>query len=236
MRRLETKRGRRRQAEAVPTQAQAPTMAPPSRSPPQLRASSDGPPAPRRASDPAMLGTLDDDQRAAAEAAEGPLLIVAGPGLRQDPHADASDRPSDRRARRCRTTAASPSRSPAAPRPRCASGWRACSPATPGGLPIHTFHSLGLAILREHAGAAGLHPDFRVAGEAERIAAAGRGAGRLRAQGRAAAARDLARQSATPGGREHRRGGGDVAPIARALRDAQLDRLRRSRRARRCAR
>src|SRR5207253_953150 len=37
-------------------------------------------------------------------------------------------------------------------------------------VPIHTFHSLGLAILREHASAAGLHRGFRVAGEAERIA------------------------------------------------------------------
>src|SRR5262249_20194712 len=37
-------------------------------------------------------------------------------------------------------------------------------------VPIHTFHSLGLAILREHASAAGLHRGFRVAGEAERAA------------------------------------------------------------------
>ena len=37
-------------------------------------------------------------------------------------------------------------------------------------VPIHTFHSLGLTILREHAGAAGLQRGFRVAGEAERAA------------------------------------------------------------------
>jgi superfamily I DNA/RNA helicase len=36
-------------------------------------------------------------------------------------------------------------------------------------LAIHTFHSLGLAILREHGTAAGLDHGFRVAGEAERI-------------------------------------------------------------------
>jgi len=36
-------------------------------------------------------------------------------------------------------------------------------------VPIHTFHSLGLTILREHAAAAGVHPDFRVAGEAEQL-------------------------------------------------------------------
>ena len=39
-----------------------------------------------------------------------------------------------------------------------------------GRVAIHTFHSLGLAILREHAGAAGLQRGFRIAGEAERIA------------------------------------------------------------------
>src|SRR5207302_11055415 len=33
-----------------------------------------------------------------------------------------------------------------------------------------TFHSLGLALLREHAVAAGLDRGFRIAGEAERIA------------------------------------------------------------------
>src|SRR5262249_20554315 len=37
-------------------------------------------------------------------------------------------------------------------------------------VPIHTFHSLGLAFLREHPSAAGLHRGFRVAGEAERVA------------------------------------------------------------------
>src|SRR5207249_1822179 len=37
-------------------------------------------------------------------------------------------------------------------------------------IAIHTFHSLALAILREHAGAAGLDRGFRVAGEAERAA------------------------------------------------------------------
>jgi DNA helicase II / ATP-dependent DNA helicase PcrA len=35
-------------------------------------------------------------------------------------------------------------------------------------LPIHTFHSLGLAILREHGEVAGLRPGFRIAAEAER--------------------------------------------------------------------
>ena len=38
-------------------------------------------------------------------------------------------------------------------------------------IAIHTFHSLGLTILREHPDAAGLERGFRIAGEAERIAA-----------------------------------------------------------------
>ena len=36
---------------------------------------------------------------------------------------------------------------------------------------VHSFHSLGLAILRAHAGSAGLGADFRIAGETERKAA-----------------------------------------------------------------
>ena len=35
---------------------------------------------------------------------------------------------------------------------------------------VHTFHSLGLAILREHGSAAGLARGFRVASEPERVA------------------------------------------------------------------
>jgi len=38
-------------------------------------------------------------------------------------------------------------------------------------ISVHTFHSLGLMMLREHANAAGLQRGFRVAGEAERAAA-----------------------------------------------------------------
>lgn len=36
---------------------------------------------------------------------------------------------------------------------------------------VHSFHSLGLAIVRAHAGSAGLGADFRIAGETERKAA-----------------------------------------------------------------
>ncbi|MGH6962551.1 MAG: ATP-dependent helicase, partial [Dongiaceae bacterium] len=37
-------------------------------------------------------------------------------------------------------------------------------------IAVHTFHSLGLAILREHSNAAGLQRGFRVADDAERVA------------------------------------------------------------------
>ncbi len=40
-----------------------------------------------------------------------------------------------------------------------------------GAVAVHSFHSLALAILRAHAGLAGLAADFRIAGEAERKAA-----------------------------------------------------------------
>jgi len=43
-------------------------------------------------------------------------------------------------------------------------------PAQAQDLSVHTFHSLGLTILRETPGASGLHRNFRIAGEAERLA------------------------------------------------------------------
>ena len=113
---------------------------------------------------------LDDDQRAAAAAAGRPAADRRRPGIGQDPHPHSSDRPSDRRARRGRTNLSrhhvhpprrrrdeGAARAPA--RQRCRSG---CHPHLP---------SLGLAILREHAGAVGLQRGFRIAGEAERVVA-----------------------------------------------------------------
>jgi len=54
-----------------------------------------------------LLSQLDDDQRPAAETVDGPLLIVAGPGSGKTP-----------------LRLASPSPLPAAPPPKCASGWQ----------------------------------------------------------------------------------------------------------------
>jgi ATP-dependent DNA helicase UvrD/PcrA len=43
-------------------------------------------------------------------------------------------------------------------------------PAAAGEVAIHTFHSLGLAILREHGARAGLGPNFGIAADADRAA------------------------------------------------------------------
>ena len=123
-----------------------------------------------------------------------------------------------------RRRTASPSPSPAGPPPRCASGLQRLLPTSADNVAIHTFHSLGLAILREHASAAGLDHGFRVAGEAERIGAARGDARAQRAQGRAAAARHLPGEAhAELGGRRRRGSDGGLCPRDGA---AQLDRLR----------
>jgi DNA helicase-2/ATP-dependent DNA helicase PcrA len=115
-----------------------------------------------------LLAGLDDDQRAAAEATEGPLIIIAGPGsgktrtlTHRIAHLVARGVP----AAHCLAITFT-RRAAAEMRERLAHllGPDAELPA------IHTFHSLGLAILRAHPGAAGLHRGFRVAGEDERVA------------------------------------------------------------------
>ena len=116
-----------------------------------------------------LLAQLDDDQRCAAETVDGPLLIVAGPGSGKTrtltyriAHLIAERGVA---AESClaitftRRAAAEMRERLTALLPDCAQR-----------VPIHTFHSLGLAILREHATAAGLHRGFRVASEAERAA------------------------------------------------------------------
>jgi uncharacterized protein (TIGR00375 family) len=116
-----------------------------------------------------LLAHLDDDQRAAAETVEGPLLIVAGPGSGKTrtltyriAHLIAERGVA---AENCLAITFT-RRAAAEMRERLASLLRGHAEH----VPIHTFHSLGLAILREHASAAGLHRSFRVAGEAERVA------------------------------------------------------------------
>ena len=134
-------------------------------------------PTPRRDAAPAaplaasgVLAALDVDQRAAAGVVRGPLLIAAGPGsgkTRTLTHRIAH------LVAECGVEAASclaitfTQRAAAELRERLA----ALLPGRAEAVPVHTFHSLGLAILREHGAAAGLHRDFRVADEAERAAA-----------------------------------------------------------------
>jgi DNA helicase II / ATP-dependent DNA helicase PcrA len=117
-----------------------------------------------------IVEVLDDDQRAAAMVVEGPLVIVAGPG-------SGKTRTLTQRIVRLVTNhrvvgehclAITFTRRAAAEmreRLREGLGWRA------GDVAVHTFHSLGLVMLREHANAAGLQRGFQVASEAQRVAA-----------------------------------------------------------------
>jgi DNA helicase-2/ATP-dependent DNA helicase PcrA len=116
-----------------------------------------------------LLAALDPDQRAAAEIHHGPLLIVAGPGSGKTrtlthriahlvdhhgiPPAEclaitftrrAADEMSQRLGRLLPTAARD--------------------------VPVTTFHSLGLSIIRDHCSRVGLGPTFRVADSAEQAA------------------------------------------------------------------
>lgn len=109
-----------------------------------------------------LLAGLDDDQRAAAEIREGPLLIVAGPGSgktrtltrriahlvshHQVPPEQCLTITFTRRAAEElseRLGQLLPDRAPS--------------------IPVHTFHRLGLSIVREHAARVGLSETFRIA-------------------------------------------------------------------------
>ncbi len=115
-----------------------------------------------------LLAGLDADQRRAAEIVDGPLLIVAGPG-------SGKTRTLTRRIAHLVTNhGASPSGCLAVTFTRRAademrSRLRELLPDAWADIPLHTFHSLGLDILREHWNAAGLQRGFRVASEAERL-------------------------------------------------------------------
>jgi superfamily I DNA/RNA helicase len=115
-----------------------------------------------------LLDGLDDDQRAAARLTQGALLIIAGPGsgkTRTLTHriahliADCGIP-----AERCLAITFT-RRAATELRERLA----ALLPRGFGEVAVHTFHSLGLTILRQHAEEAGLRPGFRLAGEAERV-------------------------------------------------------------------
>jgi uncharacterized protein (TIGR00375 family) len=131
------------------------------------------PPAPAeaRGRSPAgagLLGALDADQRAAAEIADGALVIIAGPGsgkTRTLTHRIAH-LVAERGVPATQCLAITFTRRAAA---ELGERLGALLGETAKDIAIHTFHSLGLAILREHPAAAGLHRGFHIADEPERI-------------------------------------------------------------------
>jgi uncharacterized protein (TIGR00375 family) len=120
-----------------------------------------------------LLDRLDALQRVAASAPSGALLVVAGPGpgkTRTLTH---------RIAYLCAELSVPPRQCLAITfTRRAADEMRERLDALLGeaasGVTVATFHALGLQVLRDHAAAAGLSPDFTVADEASRPPAAAR--------------------------------------------------------------
>jgi len=141
-----------------------------SAAPPNPHPAASRPTSPVKGEGKGVLAALDDDQRAAASVVDGPLVIVAGPG-------SGKTRTLTQRiahlvgecgvaAEHCLAITFT-RRTAAEMRERL----HASLGARAGEIGVHTFHSLGLTMLREHANAAGLQRSFRIAGEAERLAA-----------------------------------------------------------------
>jgi DNA helicase-2/ATP-dependent DNA helicase PcrA len=120
-----------------------------------------------------ILAALDADQARAAEATDGPLIVMAGPG-------SGKTRMLTHRLAHLVLERGVPAASCLAVTftRRAAEELRgrlaALLPRTAGACAVHSFHSLGLAILRASGGAASLKPDFRIAGQPERSAALAR--------------------------------------------------------------
>jgi uncharacterized protein (TIGR00375 family) len=128
------------------------------------------PAAPASSGRSGVLAALDADQARAAEAVDGPLVVVAGPGsgkTRMITHRIAH-LVLERGVPAASCLAITFTR-------RAAEELRgrlsALVPGSAEDCPVHTFHSLGLALLRADGAAIGLAPDFRVADERERAAA-----------------------------------------------------------------
>ena len=125
---------------------------------------------------PSIAEGLDAAQRAAVIAPAGPLLIVAGPG-------SGKTRTLTRRIAHLVAAGAVPAAAALAitSTRRAAGEMRERLGSLLGPLAhsvhIHTFHSLGLAILRAHPEAAGLLPGFRIAAEEEQRALVAESAG-----------------------------------------------------------
>nr|WP_205863846.1 UvrD-helicase domain-containing protein [Planosporangium mesophilum] len=123
-----------------------------------------------------LLDRLDAMQRVAASAPGGPMLIVAGPGTGK------TRTLTHRIAYLCAELNVYPEQCLAITfTRRAAEELRQRLDGLLGpvaeDVTVATFHSLGLSILRENAGAAGLSPHFRVAEEAERLEVVAEAAG-----------------------------------------------------------
>jgi uncharacterized protein (TIGR00375 family) len=121
-----------------------------------------------RARKVSSLAGLDPDQRAAAEIVDGSLLIVAGPGTGK------TRTLTHRLAYLIAERGVPPERCLAVTFSRRAAAemeerLAALLPETAGRVLVATFHGLGLTLLREQAGEAGLDQGFRVATPVERM-------------------------------------------------------------------
>jgi DNA helicase-2/ATP-dependent DNA helicase PcrA len=115
-----------------------------------------------------VLAGLDAEQRAAAEHAGGPLLIIAGPGsgkTRTLTHRIAY-LVTERGVPAAQCLAITFTRRAAT---EVRQRLQRLLPQDWQDVAVHTFHSLGLTILQEHGRVVGLHRGFRVADEPERL-------------------------------------------------------------------
>ncbi|MEM7355653.1 MAG: UvrD-helicase domain-containing protein, partial [Acidobacteriota bacterium] len=123
---------------------------------------------PETTASPSILDRLDADQRVAAEILEGPLLIIAGPGTgktRTLTHRIAHLITSDVAAPEECLAITFTRRAAEELRERLTE----LLGAEADSIPVHTFHGLGLTMLRAEGGEIGLHRGFRIAEENERI-------------------------------------------------------------------
>ncbi|WP_028926580.1 UvrD-helicase domain-containing protein [Pseudonocardia acaciae] len=123
------------------------------------------------ADDGSLLGGLDPDQRAAAELADGPLLIIAGPGTGK------TRTLTHRIAHLLTAHGVPPEQCLAITFTRRAADelserLAALAPEHAPALTIATFHALGVRILREQHDRAGLGAHFGIADRAQQLAIA----------------------------------------------------------------
>lgn len=138
--------------------------------PGQAPASPEAPAAIQPSGRSGVLAGLDSDQARAAEAVDGPLLVIAGPGsgkTRMLTHRIAH-LVLERGVPAGACLAVTFTRKATEELRARLAGLLG---ETAGAVAVHSFHSLGLAILHAHADRAGLAADFRIANEAERTTA-----------------------------------------------------------------